>query len=632
MPKGRILAVDDQRYFRELLEGMLTEAGFEVQTAAGAEEALLVLEHANFDILLTDLVMPQMDGNELVHRVKQRNPDQDVVVVTGVVDVKAAVNAMKLGAAEFLLKPFDRETLTSTLEGVLQSRRLRNEHAKLLNENIEYMDERSLFQRATALFSFLNIEPLAERIVDGLCVETGAQGGVLWVATDPERDSLELLSARGLVRVEGEQELVTFADLPRELADSNARSAVLHWGDREGSEREAVYLALRDESRMVGLIRLTDKLGGEDFDPVDRSCAEKFAEFAETALCNALRYRALERKSVESDATGATDFEFFNNAVRNEIEKANRHGRCFSILEVEIGPLDGLRAQFGDVAFRQWIGKAVNQLTRLQRSSDLLSIDGLGKFLLLLPETDVLGAAIFKRRAFDELQASEVLAILGPNSRAKIHVAATSYPSDGTQLESLLRLLDERIENDGSSLVREWVLDDKPIAACLEALLEGGAEERCETVAQITEFVLAEPIRRFGARSLLFAAPGEMLSEAVASGLGALRDPIGQTAIWVLGEPPKPKVEQPKAEKPEANEPDAEDFETSPVKWVPSRRLGKLPLFLIYFGEGSAYAMVCDDAPERDRTRFFQTCDRNLVEHLALRAQHELQGLGSDRA
>jgi PleD family two-component response regulator len=630
MPKGRILAVDDQRYFRELLEGMLTEAGFEVQTAAGAEEALLVLEHANFDILLTDLVMPQMDGNELLHRVKQRNPDQDVVVITGVVDVKAAVDAMKLGAAEYLLKPFDSETLTSTLEGVLQSRRLRNEHDKLLNENIEYLDERSLIQRATALFGVLSIEPLSERIVDGLCVETGAQGGVLWVATDPERDSLELMSARGLVRVEGEQELVTLADLPRELAESSARSAVLHWGDPEGGEREAVYLALRNGSRMAGLIRLTDKLGGEDFDPVDRSSAETFAEFAETALCNALRYRALERKSVESGATGTTDFEFFNNAVRNEIEKANRHGRCFSILEVEVGPLDGLRAQFGDVAFRQWIGKAVNQLTRLQRSSDLLSIDGLGKFLLLLPETDALGAAMFKRRAFDELQASEVLAILGPNCRAKIRVAATSYPSDGTQLESLLRLLDERIENDGSSLVREWVLNDKPIAACLEALLEGGAEERCETVAQITEFVLAEPIRRSAARSLLFAAPGEMLSEAVASSLGALRDPIGQTAIWVLGDPPKPKAEKPKAEKPEANKPDAEDFETSPVKWVSSRRLGRLPLFLIYFGEGSSYAMICDDAPGRDRTRFFQTCDRNLVEHLALRAQHELQGVGSE--
>ncbi len=620
MPKGRILAVDDQRYFRELLEGMLTDAGFEVQTAAGAEEALLVLERSNFDILLTDLVMPQMDGNELVHRVKQRNPDQDVVVVTGVVDVKAAVDAIKLGASEYLLKPFDRDTLMSTLEGVLQSRRLRNEHAKLLNENIEYLDERSLIQRATALFAFLKVEPLAERIIDGLCVETGAQGGVLWVATNPDGDALELVSARGLVRVEGEQELVALADLPRELADSSAMSAVLGWGDREGGEREALYLALREESRIVGLIRLTDKLGGEDFDPVDRSCAEKFAEFAQTALCNALRYSALERKSVEDNATGATDFEFFYNSVRNEIEKSNRHGRCFSVLKVEIGPLDGLRAQFGDVAFRQWVGKAVRQLTRLQRSSDLLSVDGQGRFLILLPETDVLGAAMFKRRAFDQLQASDVLAILGPGSRAKIHVAAASYPSDGTQLESLLRLLDERIENDGSSLVREWVLDDTAIAACLGTLLEGGVEERCETISRIAEFVLAEPIRRSSSRSVLFTSPGEIFGEALASGLAESRGRLGQTRVSVLGEPPKSTADD-RAEG--GGDPPA-------VRWVSKPELGDLPPFLIYFGEGSAYAMVCDDAPERDRTRFFHTCDRNLVEHLALRAQHELCGSEMD--
>ena len=106
-----------------------------------------------------------------------------------------------------------------------------------------------------------------------------------------------------------------------------------------------------------------------------------------------------------------------------------------------------------------------------------------------------------------------------------------------------------------------------------------------------------------------------MLGEAVASGLGALRDRVGQTAISVLGEPPKQ---------------DADDFETSMVQWVSSRELGEASLFLIYFGEGSAYAMICEDAPERDRTRFFQTCDRNVVEHLALQAQHELHRPGSD--
>ena len=179
MPKGRVLAVDDQRYFRELLEGMLADEGFEVQTASGGEEALEILDRAAFDILLTDLVMPEMDGNELVKRVKQRNPDQDIVVVTGIVDVKTAVESIKLGASEYLLKPFDQDTLASTLEGVQHRRRLRIEHAKLLTENIQYLGERTLIERATALFSILTVERLADRIVDGMCIETGAQGGVM---------------------------------------------------------------------------------------------------------------------------------------------------------------------------------------------------------------------------------------------------------------------------------------------------------------------------------------------------------------------------------------------------------------------------------------------------------------------
>ena len=183
MPKARILAVDDQRYFRELIEEFLTAEGFEAQTASSGEEALHLLERSAFDIVLTDLVMPGMDGSELVHRVKSRNPEQDIVVVTGVVDVKTAVDAMKLGASDYLLKPFDRRALALCLESILQKRRLQTEHARLLAENIEFMGERRLFERALGLFACVAVQPLAERIVEGLCHETQAQGGVLWASS-----------------------------------------------------------------------------------------------------------------------------------------------------------------------------------------------------------------------------------------------------------------------------------------------------------------------------------------------------------------------------------------------------------------------------------------------------------------
>ena len=93
MPKARILAVDDQLYFRVFLEDLLQQEGYEVCTASGGEEALDLLQPGRFDVVLTDLVMPGMDGDDLVQKVKEKLPDQEIVVVTSLGDVKTAVEA-----------------------------------------------------------------------------------------------------------------------------------------------------------------------------------------------------------------------------------------------------------------------------------------------------------------------------------------------------------------------------------------------------------------------------------------------------------------------------------------------------------------------------------------------------------
>jgi diguanylate cyclase (GGDEF)-like protein len=490
----------------------------------------------------------------------------------------------------------------------LHRRRLRVEHAKLLTENIQYLGERTLIERATALFSILTVERLADRIVDGLCIETGAQGGVMWIADGLGEGRLVLATARGLVRVEDEPEAIEAGGIPSELSEATDRSAVIDWGAGDGGQQAALYLALRSESRIVGLLRLTDKLGGENFDSIDRSCAETFAEFAETALCNALRFRELERKSLEDTATGVCSFEYFNNAVRNEIEKATRHGRGFSILKLDISPLDGLRRERGDAGFREWMNGVVEHLSQLQRSSDLLSADGEGGFHALLPEADALGAWMLKRRAAEALAFSGLLNAIESHDRApQVHCAVATYPSDATQVESLLRLLDERIESDRCSPLSQLGLQQHSLSACLEKLLERGVEERTGIVAQIAQFVIAEPARRPESRSLLFTAPGEILGAAIGSGLEKLRSVSTQTEISVLAD---------------SRPPDAEICE---VNWLTNPSQGVLSPFLIYLGDGPAYALICEDGPDRERTRLFQTSDRSLVEHLALRVQSDLR-------
>ncbi|MGI9592003.1 MAG: response regulator [Myxococcota bacterium] len=605
MAKARILAVDDQRYFRELIAGMLAEEGFETQTAASGEEALHVLDGADFDIVLTDLVMPGMDGSELVHRIKERNPDQSVVVVTGVVDVKTAVDAMKLGATDYLLKPFDRRTLTVTLETILQNDRLKNEHARLLAENIEYIGERSLYERALGLFSSLSTETLAMRVLDALCLEIRAQGGVIWIDGEHgDGEQLGLAAARGLVRLSDEPESITVDELPEDLL-GDARSCLEAWGEGD-HEQPALYATLRREGRVAGLVRLTDKLEGEEFDALDSACVEKMLHFADVALGNALKVRTLERRGLKDTATGAYNFDYFRDVARNEVEKASRFGRSLALLKLDLGSPRELHRVGDDDAVGRWLASVGDVLRGMLRATDLLAVDDAWRFYMLLPEADALGATVLKRRALASLLESEPFTSLAPGDRPKPAAGLAIYPGDGVQLEILLRTLDARVVESRESRVAQLGLDRLSLAGSLQALVRHGEEQRPEMAEQITRFVLSEVGRRPRERGLLYAAPGKVLAEAVREGLETLRDTRLATELVVVGDG------------------DRAAFDTPGVIWVPTEQAPGIPPCLIHYGDGPAYALIREEARNGAQARVFHTDDRSLVEHLAFRLQDEL--------
>jgi len=126
-----ILLVDDDDNLRRVLEYQLSEAGYAVTSVPDADEALRELGDRAFDLLVTDILMPGMDGIELVERVRIRYPDVAVVVITAHGDVGRAVRAMQLGALDFLEKPFGRERLQVSIERALEFADLRDENRRL---------------------------------------------------------------------------------------------------------------------------------------------------------------------------------------------------------------------------------------------------------------------------------------------------------------------------------------------------------------------------------------------------------------------------------------------------------------------------------------------------------------------
>src|SRR5436190_2481423 len=129
-----LLIVDDETALREAIAERLTDHGFLVEQAASGEQALERLAAFAFDILLTDLRLPGIDGRQVLEAALERYPDIIAMRLTGFGTVKDAVNAIKQGAADFITKPFQFDALLHVLRSALEQRRLKSENAYLRSQ------------------------------------------------------------------------------------------------------------------------------------------------------------------------------------------------------------------------------------------------------------------------------------------------------------------------------------------------------------------------------------------------------------------------------------------------------------------------------------------------------------------
>jgi DNA-binding NtrC family response regulator len=116
----KILVIDDEPIVRKSCEKTLTPEGFDVTLAASGKEGLDFLEKETFDIILLDLKMPDMDGIEILKKVKERWPSTLVIMITGYSTVETAVQALRLGAFNHIEKPFTPSTLIAAVREAIE--------------------------------------------------------------------------------------------------------------------------------------------------------------------------------------------------------------------------------------------------------------------------------------------------------------------------------------------------------------------------------------------------------------------------------------------------------------------------------------------------------------------------------
>lgn len=117
--KDKILVVDDEEALRTVLSAELEGEGYTVSSAGDGEEAISLIGQNNFDLILLDIKMPNVDGFEVLKYVKEHKPSTKVIMLTGFADLKNAIESKKLGAEDFVSKPYDLVDLLTTVERVL---------------------------------------------------------------------------------------------------------------------------------------------------------------------------------------------------------------------------------------------------------------------------------------------------------------------------------------------------------------------------------------------------------------------------------------------------------------------------------------------------------------------------------
>lgn len=131
--KINILVVDDDRGPRTLLKTALLDKGFQVSTAKSGEEACQAIDDCHFDLVLTDLKMPGLNGIVLLKKIKMRSPETLVILITGYSSLKSAIDAIREGAYDYLTKPFQLDELYIVVNHACERINLIKENSRLLD-------------------------------------------------------------------------------------------------------------------------------------------------------------------------------------------------------------------------------------------------------------------------------------------------------------------------------------------------------------------------------------------------------------------------------------------------------------------------------------------------------------------
>jgi diguanylate cyclase (GGDEF)-like protein len=478
---NRVLLIDDDLFFLQRNSDALTEKGCVTTLCRTAAEAEAALVQNEFETAVVDLILPDADGADLVRRLRREHAGVHVIVATQRDEARLAVQLIKEGVSEYLIKPFEASDLVEAVERVDEKRRQEGERVRLLIESIENYRLQTVYQRIIGMLTCLDMDKLDEMILQSISEILGAQGALLWTLVPGRKEFYRLEAFRGLVNLDEHPITWSLEDHPlavsllaggivEDAPLSNGEGAIVGEAFRDGS----FLLPLAVEGALLGVVRVCEKLTGS-YEAADCDIARVLGQFAAVSLRNCRAFSLASRAGLRERGSGAYNMAYFIDYAGKELYKAQRYGRMFSMVIISLDNLEFLRSQLNPDVSSQISRWLISSMGEVLRETDVLAQVNESEFYLITPDTDYIGALSCIRRSLDTFRGHQFIVDLDRHVPITLSMGAACYPAHGLDYDELLFACRERIEEQRRSPYRRLHLEDLDFHALADYLM--GSEE-----------------------------------------------------------------------------------------------------------------------------------------------------------
>jgi diguanylate cyclase (GGDEF)-like protein len=437
--RPRVLIVDDTRLDREIASDAIRDLA-EIDTAGSAEAALERLREREVDLLLSDLHLPGLSGIDLLARVRAEHPDTDVILITAHASVDSAVQALRMGAADYLNKPVRPDELALVVRRTLDRRRLQA-------ENLHLRDLLATVEDCRALASSLEPAEIHTIALDVLLARLRRPRGLAVFHRAANLGSDDLV-ARGYG--EGESERLRAAFAAEKPVDVEAI------GHTTVSDRGMLHDALARVGLAPGRVLVVPihgraSEGGallipeaeQPFGALDVEIAGLVAAQAQAAIQNAERYHQAKERAFVDDVTGAYNARYLFTALEHEIRRAERYGSQLALLFLDIDRFKLVNDHHGHLVGSRTLRRLAEVLAGCIRQVDTLARYGGDEFTVMLVDTNLeAGLTIAERIRSAVAGASFETRGSGPLS-VTVSVGVAAFPTHGRSPEELIEMADK---------------------------------------------------------------------------------------------------------------------------------------------------------------------------------------------